>query len=212
MTTVNGGSGYPLCANGQMIGYASGLSFSYNTAPQLPPLQYATSPFTTTSMTAQQQMLSDFGAQAAAAGFSAEPAKPKVQVPDFVGPRPFYKQADLNRNWKELEGEDKTARPAEAEAEDANLIGSKVTWLEEDGHLPVIDLDLPCHLEPSITEGHFHLYVNKVVAWDKYVALLKAMYEAGLVEEGFYEMTVARGESYVRPSWVAKKPGEGSSK
>lgn len=146
--------------------------------------------------------------------YPVEKPKPAVHIPDFVGPRPLYRQEDLNLNlnWKELEDEAKTARPDEVDTpEDANLIGSKADILEPDGHLPVIDMDLPCHLEPSTTPGHFHLYVNKVVAWDKYVAVLKAMYEAGLVEEGFYEMTVSRGESFVRPPWVAKLPGEGSS-
>jgi hypothetical protein len=134
---------------------------------------------------------------------------PKPQAPDFIGPRGTYKVEKLGWDWKNDPDIEK-GYYEEAEYCDANLIGSK-THLEEDGHLPCIDLDLPAHLEPSTKPDHYHLYLNKVVKWDKYVNLLKAMYEAGLINEGFMEMSIRRGQTYVRRPGVFKGPGEDNS-
>lgn len=135
--------------------------------------------------------------------------EPKPQAPGFVGPRGTYKVKDLNTDWHNIpEGEEEYGEPVEYA--DANLVGSKVD-LEEDGHLPVIDLDLPCHLEPSTKPDHYHLYVNKVVKWDDYVKLLDAMLACGLINEGFHVMSIRRGQSYVRRPGVFKKPGEADS-
>jgi hypothetical protein len=138
----------------------------------------------------------------------SDPA-PKPQAPDFIGPRGKYKVEKLGWDWKNDPDIEKGYYEP-AEYGDANLIGSK-TDLEEDGHLPCIDLDLPAHLEPSTKPDHYHLYLNKVVKWDKYVNLLKAMYEAGLINEGFMEMSIRRGQTYVRRPGVFKGPGEDNS-
>jgi hypothetical protein len=96
---------------------------------------------------------------------------------------------------------------------EANLVGSLVdgTLGELSWHMPVIDLDFDAHLEPSSTEGHFHLYLNRMMTWDRYAAFLKALYEARIIEQGFYEMSIARGQSYVRYPGVKKLPGEEGS-
>jgi hypothetical protein len=139
---------------------------------------------------------------------SSDPA-PKPQAPAFIGPRGTYKVEKLGWDWKNDPDIEK-GYYEEAEYWDANLVGSK-TPVEEDGHLPCIDLDLPAHLEPSTKPDHYHLYLNKVVKWDKYVNLLKAMYEAGLINEGFMEMSIRRGQTYVRRPGVFKQPGESNS-
>ena len=133
----------------------------------------------------------------------------KEEAPDFVGPRGTYKVEKLGWDWKNDPDIEKGYYEP-CKYDEANLVGSK-TDLEENGHLPVIDLDLPCHLEPSTKPDHYHLYINKVVAWDKYVKLLEAMYECGLINEGFKEMSIRRGQSYVRRPGVFKQHGEGDS-
>lgn len=76
----------------------------------------------------------------------------------------------------------------------AILIGS----LCEDGrHAPVLDIDFSAQLIPSTMPGHFHLYLDKKMSWEKYKELLAALYEAGIIQRGFYEMSLARGKSMV---------------
>lgn len=78
--------------------------------------------------------------------------------------------------------------------EDANLVSS----LCADGmHMPAIDIDLPCRLRET-SEGRFHLFIDKKISEDHYMAILYAMAEAGIVERGFYELSVARGASFLR--------------
>jgi hypothetical protein len=90
----------------------------------------------------------------------------------------------------------------------ANLVSSSVTNPYEfttpgapTAHLPVLDLDLEAHLEPSTTPGHYHLYLNKGVSWAQYCKLLDVMAECGLLEEGFVRLSKERGATFVR------KPG-----
>lgn len=74
-------------------------------------------------------------------------------------------------------------------------------------HYPVLDLDFPAELIPSSTPGHFHLYLGKAVPSAAYFTMLEAMVEAGLLEEGFVNASVARGYTAARMPWVHKKPG-----
>lgn len=130
-----------------------------------------------------------------------------LSTPVFLRFRTLWKSAGpLNRNWRYGESNPRTPSvPGEA-----NLVGS---LLEGDTgyHMPVIDLDFDTHLEPSSTPGHFHLYLNRAISWEKYQALLEALYKAGIIEEGFYEMSIARGQSFVRYPGVKKLPGEEAS-
>lgn len=89
---------------------------------------------------------------------------------------------------------------------EANLISSEGTLFEEDEfHYPVIDLDIPCRLIPSSTPGHFHLYIDHPVPQDKYLAMIQAMADAGVVQQFYAEAAKLRGATFVRPEWV-KKP------
>ena len=96
------------------------------------------------------------------------------------------------------------AWPGECEPapkEEANLIGS----LCDDGqHMPVIDVDLPARLVPSSTEGHFHLYIDKPMTLELYLAMLDGMALAGVVEQAYVQHVRERGMSLCRPEWVRK--------
>ena len=118
--------------------------------------------------------------------------------PQFRQLRKTYKVEQLGVDW-DPENDNEAGYREEVDYDKANLVGSK-TDLEEDGHLPVIDMDMPAHLEPSTTPGHFHLYVNKVVPWDKYVNLLNAMRDAGLVSESTLRCPLSAGRlSFASP-------------
>lgn len=92
------------------------------------------------------------------------------------------------------------------DADVANVMTSKLR-LKKDKHKVVLDIDLPAQLLPSSTPGHFHLLIDHEVPWDKYVNLLNALAEAGVIEEGYAGASIARGWTAVRLPWV-KKPVE----
>ncbi len=98
----------------------------------------------------------------------------------------------------------KTKREALVPYDDpsANLITSQIEG--SDWHAPVIDLDFPCELRPSATEGHFHLLLNKPVTWEKYQLLLKALVAAGLCEHGWVQSAINSGMSAIRAEGVIK--------
>lgn len=83
----------------------------------------------------------------------------------------------------------------------ANLVAS----LTEDGfHAPVIDLDIPARLVPSSTEGHSHLYIDVDLTWYAYRRLLRALCEAGIIEQGYLNASEDRGMTMVRKPGVKR--------
>jgi hypothetical protein len=107
--------------------------------------------------------------------------------------------------------EDDTEREQMNGPEDANLVGSFTGEYTCDRlildamHLPLLDLDYSAELIPSSHEGHFHLYLNKPVTWSKYVKVLEALRDAGLIEPGYCDNSIRRGQSFLRTPWT-KKP------
>lgn len=199
--------------------YPGQYDYQGNPIPAVPASPGLTQPqvqsFSPVLTPAQQRLLDGFYAAELTTDQQTPADEPeyKEEAPGFIGHRGTYKVEKLDGKWKD----DPCADPdvektyyAPVEWADANLVGSK-TNLEEDGHLPCIDLGLPAHLEPSTKPDHYHLYINKVVQWDKYVKLLEALYECGLINEGFKEMSIKRGQTYVRRPGVFKVYGEGDS-
>jgi len=80
--------------------------------------------------------------------------------------------------------------------------GLSASW---EAHKVVIDLDLPARLVPSSTPGHFHLYVDHEMTWEQYAAVLQAMGNAGLLEDGYVSASLARKFTAVRLPWVRKE-------
>lgn len=102
----------------------------------------------------------------------------------------------------------------EGEIDKADLITSEVKypelkeWYKKPEevkvHKPVLDIDFDAKLIPSTTEGHFHLYLDKEIPWNKYVKLLSVLAEVGIIEEGFAKASINRGYSAVRLPWIEK--------
>lgn len=94
-------------------------------------------------------------------------------------------------------------RPEDADgitSNDPTVFGPKLEAM----HRPIIDLDMSAALIPSTTPGHFHLYIDKLLTWEKYAELLLALSSAGIVEEGYVSACLDRGYSSVRLPWVKK--------
>lgn len=95
----------------------------------------------------------------------------------------------------------------ESDYSKANLVTSRTMTLL---HLPVIDIDLPCKLEPSTSDNCYHLYINKEVKWEDYIEMLQAMAKCGIVQQGWVNATVHRGYSAVRKPGHKKKFKDGN--
>lgn len=89
----------------------------------------------------------------------------------------------------------------EGDLESAELIGSQI----KNDHWAVIDVDVPIHIEPSTTPGHFHLYIQEPLGWGNYQELLEALRFVRLVEHGYVEATKSHGQSFVRLPWIKKE-------
>lgn len=75
-------------------------------------------------------------------------------------------------------------------------------------HYPVLDLDIPAELVPSGTPGHHHLYLKVEVQEHKYMALLRALSDCGIIEQGYSKASYIRGFSAIRPPWDPKEVKE----
>lgn len=73
-------------------------------------------------------------------------------------------------------------------------------------HVIALDIDIPAHLVASSTPGHSHLYieVKDGVPHHRYMALLSALADAGVIERGYADISIKRGRSDLRLPWVAK--------
>lgn len=83
----------------------------------------------------------------------------------------------------------RTPRPGE----EPNLITSRIEGRPDDIQAPCIDIDIPSRLVPSRTPGHNHLYFDVEVPWDKYMNLLDALVDCGIVESGYRDMAKKDG-------------------
>lgn len=125
--------------------------------------------------------------------------------------RLYYKAEELNHSGGNTVEDLADDGRVPCTKEKANLVSSETLF---GTHMPVIDLDLPCRLVPSSTEGHFHLYIDHPVDEDKYLKLIQALADCGLVSEFYNQLSQLRGATFARPEWVKKEPkptqGEGS--
>lgn len=111
----------------------------------------------------------------------------------------LYWRADLEQPYAGLD-----QKRVAATKEDANVVSSECA---NGKHMPAIDLDIPCRLVPSSTEGHFHLYIDKEIERENYWDILRALSDAGIVEQGFYELSVQRGASFLRTHRKGERDG-----
>lgn len=69
----------------------------------------------------------------------------------------------------------------------------------EDIHYKIIfEPDVAVVLLPSKSYQHFHLYIEKPINWPKYQDFLNLLNQMGIVQNGFFSMTVTRGMSHLR--------------
>lgn len=83
-----------------------------------------------------------------------------------------------------------------------NLVSS----LCDDGmHRPALDIDVPCRVVPSSTEGHCHIYFDTLaLSWPQYLGLLGALTAAGIIDVAYLAASIKREQTLLRPEHVRK--------
>jgi len=71
-------------------------------------------------------------------------------------------------------------------------------------HRPILDIDFEAVLVESSTEGHYHLYLDKLMPWSDYRLLLDVLAKVGIIEQGYADASLDRGYSNVRLPWITK--------
>jgi hypothetical protein len=108
----------------------------------------------------------------------------------------------IHNGWKEPNYQE----PDLVEADDEHPANVRTSLLPGNGrfHAPVLDIDIPMTVVESSTPGHHHLYFDVEVPWHRYVVLLDALADAGIVERGWVEASKAEGATCVRLPGVPK--------
>jgi len=118
--------------------------------------------------------------------------------------RKLYKSNALTEEYF-TEGFEEIRTEVDGDNPEANLLSSECTGEWNTGmHMPTLDMDVPCTLIPSSTEGHFHLLIDVPMSWEQYTRLLDVMWEVGILQEGFVRLMTARGATFVRKPGVRK--------
>lgn len=99
-------------------------------------------------------------------------------------------------------GDTRPERLIESTGTAANLVSSSTNVGHI--HLPVLDLDFPCKLVESSTFGHYHLYLDKPMAWKDYRMLLKCLEVAGLLNREWVRKALKDEQTFVRAPGVTK--------
>ena len=87
----------------------------------------------------------------------------------------------------------------------ANLVSS----ITDDGkQMPIIDMDFPHRIIASSTPGHSHLYIDIPMSNWKWFWLMWGLYQAGVIEMGFFVWSIRRRGNFVRTAYTRKTSAE----
>lgn len=108
--------------------------------------------------------------------------------------------------WPKIDRE--AAWISEADVISSELDDVPIDLLGKPRHILAIDVDYPAYLVESSTEGHHHLYLDVPggIPHEKYLALLDALADAGVIQAGYAKVSKERGHSDLRLPWVPKLP------
>jgi hypothetical protein len=93
-----------------------------------------------------------------------------------------------------------------APIEESHVWSSEIASGPNQGmHVVALDVDESVRLVPSSTPGHWHLVIDKPVSWPRYIEVLGALADAGIVERGYLDASIARGHTALRLPWIRKR-------
>lgn len=109
----------------------------------------------------------------------------------------FYKDVEFSDSYGKWKKRISTTNPRGAQVVSSEIESSEY-------HTPMLDMDFPVRVVETSTPGHHHLYLDKPILWKDYKKVLIALRDAGLIEEGFADVSIQRGSTHLRPPWVEK--------
>ena len=71
-------------------------------------------------------------------------------------------------------------------------------------------LHLSCPVRVLNSTHNYHLYLEHLLGWEAYKALLKLLAKAGIIEKGYYHASVARKATHLRLPWIHKSGSGGA--
>lgn len=125
------------------------------------------------------------------------------RLTNFIATSNVYRILKWAQHSEDL---DQDRRYLTSDIEDADVVASSYNsyGFNTGLHRPVLDIDLDIVVVPSSTPGHHHLYIDKLMTWERYAKLLQALADAGIVQQGFVNVSLQRGATMVRLPWVKK--------
>lgn len=129
-------------------------------------------------------------------------------------------KANLTPYVIDWDGDNKTGYLADLERtpsksmEEADVVSSQRADLfaPKGSHAVILDIDYPMWVTPSSTEGHYHLYIDKQIPHEGYMALVALLGHLGIIEPGYAMASIRRGHTDLRPPWVKKGEEPGRKK
>lgn len=116
----------------------------------------------------------------------------------------FFNHFRHQDEYESSEALEKCSRE-DGEIVSSKLAGQPLFQLPGDvKHKILLDIDHNALLVPSSTEGHWHLYIDHELPWSKYCALLLALAEAGVIEDGYAQASMRREQTHLRVPWLSK--------
>lgn len=96
-----------------------------------------------------------------------------------------------------VRNQDEWERPT-ADLDEADLLTSRFQGEGIETHALLLDLDVEHTYLPSTQEGHGHLLVNVKLSRERWKHLMKSLALAGVIEQGYYDASMARGYASLR--------------
>lgn len=130
-----------------------------------------------------------------------------------------------NVRWQDYVEDGEVDRVDIYDLEDAEAASSQLA-IDTNQHAIMFDIDVPATLDdglfragdftwstkpapawliPSSTEGHSHLYVHCNLPWSMVLRILKQFAHAGVVEQGYLQVSEKRGFTALRLPWIHKE-------
>lgn len=130
-------------------------------------------------------------------GFSRAPSDYERERHHALDPRAARRDLVADRNRLGGSFGDLLERAYRAQSERERVVAAPMA---QPLRLP---LQVPALLVASTQ--HHHLYLEHALTWKQYKRLLRALWRAGLIEEGFCRLSIKRQASFLRLPWITKK-------
>lgn len=108
------------------------------------------------------------------------------------------------KRWRDdYNGKDRQELQPIHDFADADLVSSEVMYAPG-YHTLMLDIDYHCAVIPSSTEGHHHLYLDKLLEWSAVQEILEVLAKHGVIEHEYADMSIRDKATFLRVPWRKK--------